>query len=200
MTSYADVVLWCVQPRDVAAAVQTLKALEQFSPRLREKIRIVWCLDYDGPAPYAPELAELATRDFKTFSGQPKPNQGKLLQQGVERIIHHLRGIQIGMALGEGPRGMAHLGVLKTLEEHGIYVDMLAGTSAGAMTGIIYASGMDPEYATQCFKSELLPSWFFRQLPAGGYWYLLYKYRCNLFEPMLRKYLASSAWSSSSFR
>ena len=84
---------------------------------------------------------------------------------------------------------MAHLGVLKALEEHGIYVDMLAGTSAGAMTGIIYASGMDPEYSTRCFKSELLPSWFFRKLPAGGYWYLLYKYRRHQFEPMLRKYL-----------
>ena len=84
---------------------------------------------------------------------------------------------------------MAHLGVLKALEEHGIYVDMLAGTSAGAMTGSTYALGMDPEYATQCFKNDLLPSWFFRKLPAGGYWYLLYKYRRNLFEPMLRKYL-----------
>ena len=103
MTAYADVVLWCVQPRDVAAAVQTLKVLEQSSPRLREKIRVVWCLDYDAPRPRMPRsLLQLATRDFKTFSGQPKPNQGKLLQQGLERIIHHLRGIQIGMALGGG--------------------------------------------------------------------------------------------------
>jgi NTE family protein len=191
LTTYADIVLWCIQPREVAAAVQTLKVLEQSSPRLREKIRIVWCLNYDAPAPpYAPELDALATRDFKTYSGQPNPRQGKLFQQGAERIVHHLRGIQIGMALGGGAaRGMAHLGVIKALEQHGIYVDMLAGTSAGAMTGAIYASGMDPEYSTQCFKTELLPSWFFRQLPAGGYWYLLYKYRRNLFEPMLRKYL-----------
>ncbi len=84
---------------------------------------------------------------------------------------------------------MAHLGVINALEQHGIYVDMLAGTSAGAMTGTIYASGMDPKYSTQCFKNDLLPSWFFRQLPGGGYWYLLYKYRRHLFEPMLRKYL-----------
>ena len=191
MTTYADIVLWCIQPRDVAAAVQTLTVLEQSSPRLREKIRIVWCLNYDEPAPpYAPELDKLATRDFKTFSGRPKPNQGRLLQQGVQRIIHHLRGIQIGMALGGGAaHGMAHLGVLKALEQHGIYVDMLAGTSAGAMTGALYASGMDPQYGTQCFKNDLLPSWFFRQLPAGGYWYLLYKYRRHRFEPMLRKYL-----------
>ena len=120
----------------------------------------------------------------------PGANQGSLLQHGVERIIHHLRGVQIGLALGGGAaRGMAHLGVLKALEQHGIYVDMLAGTSAGAMTGTIYAAGLDPEYAIQLFKNDLKPSWLFRQLPGGGYWYLLYKYRRNLFEAMLRKYL-----------
>ena len=84
---------------------------------------------------------------------------------------------------------MAHMGVLKSLEQHGIYVDMLAGTSAGAMVGGIYATGMDPQYMTQCFKRELLPPWLFRQLPGGGYWYLLYKYRRHQFDPMLRKYL-----------
>ncbi len=189
--SYSDIVLWCIEPQDVAAAVQRLKALEAAAPRLREKVRIVWILKHDGSAPaYVPELNELAVRDFKTYSGEPKPNRGKLLQQGLERIVHHLRGVQIGLALGGGAaRGMAHLGVLKALEQHGIYVDMLAGTSAGAMTGAIYASGMDPEYSTQCFKNDLLPSWFFRRLPAGGYWYLLYKYRRNKFEPMLRRYL-----------
>ncbi len=190
LIKYADIVLWCIQPQDVAAAVQMIRALAQ-STRLSEKIRIVWCLEHDVPAaPYAPELYKLAARDFKTFSGQPGPNQGKLCQQGVERIVHHLRGVQIGMALGGGTaRGMAHLGVLKALEEHGIYVDMLAGTSAGAMTGTVYASGMDPDYCTQCFKEDLRPSWIFRKLPGGGYWYLLFKYRCHRFDPMLRKYL-----------
>jgi predicted acylesterase/phospholipase RssA/CRP-like cAMP-binding protein len=191
LINYSDIVLWCLEPRDVDAAVRTLKALQQSSPRLREKVRIVWILSHDESAPpHVPELCELSARDFKIFSGQPKPNQGKLLKQGVEQIIHHLRGVQIGLALGGGAaRGMAHLGVLKALQQHGIYVDMLAGTSAGAMTGTIYASGMDPEYTTQCFKKDLLPSWFFRQLPGSGYWYLLYKYRRNQFEPMLRKYL-----------
>ena len=140
--------------------------------------------------PYVPELYELAERDFKLTFDAPGANQGSLLQHGFERIVHHLRGIQIGLALGGGAaRGMAHLGVLKALEQHGIYVDMLAGTSAGAMTGTFYAAGLDPEYIVRTFKTDLQPSWFFRQLPGGGYWYLLYKYRRNQFDSMLRKYL-----------
>ncbi|MCE9608233.1 MAG: patatin-like phospholipase family protein [Planctomycetia bacterium] len=189
--SYSDIVLWCIQPQDATTAVRQLQALQASSPRLREKVRIVWILDCDAPAPpNVAELDELASRDFKTYSGKPQPNQGRLLQQGIERIVHHLRGVQIGLALGGGAaRGMAHLGVLDALERNGIFVDMLAGTSAGAMTGTLYASGMSPEHATRSFMKDLLPSWLFRQLPAGGYWYLLYKYRCNKFDPMLRKYL-----------
>ena len=58
------------------------------------------------------------------------------------------------------------------------------------MTGTVYAMGIDPIYAAQCFKADLRPSWLLRQLPAGGYWYLLYKYRWNRFDAMLRSYLA----------
>ena len=84
---------------------------------------------------------------------------------------------------------MAHLGVLKALEQQGIYVDMVAGTSAGAMTGTLYAAGLDPDDLTHAFTTDLRPSWFFRRLPSGGYWYLLYKYRRHQFDFMLRKYL-----------
>jgi len=189
--SYVDIVLWCVQPQDAPAAVLLLDSLVKSVPGWRDKIRIVWLLDNNIPiAPYVPELYELAKRDFKLSMETLGAHQGSLLQQGFERIVHHLRGVQIGLALGGGAaRGMAHLGVLKALEQHGIYVDMLAGTSAGAMTGAVYAAGLDPEYATQAFKAELQPPWIFRQLPGGGYWYLLFKYRRNKFESMLRKYI-----------
>jgi len=189
--SYVDVALWCVRAQDAHAAVHLLQGLEKSIPRWRDKIRIVWLLDANAPmAPYVPELYELAERDFKLTFEALGANQGSLLQHGFERIVHHLRGIQIGLALGGGAaRGMAHLGVLKALEQHGIYIDMLAGTSAGAMTGTLYAAGLDPDYIIHCFKTDLQPPWFFRQLPGGGYWYLLYKYRRNQFDSMLRKYL-----------
>jgi NTE family protein len=49
----------------------------------------------------------------------------------------------IGVALGGGfARGLAHIGVLKVLEEEGIPVRMLAGTSVGAIMGAAYCSGL----------------------------------------------------------
>ena len=49
---------------------------------------------------------------------------------------------RIGVALGGGfARGIAHLGVLRVLQEENIPVDYLAGTSSGALLAIAYASG-----------------------------------------------------------
>ena len=49
---------------------------------------------------------------------------------------------KIGLALGGGAaRGLAHIGVLEILDREGIPVDMIAGTSAGAAVGALYAQG-----------------------------------------------------------
>ena len=85
---------------------------------------------------------------------------------------------------------MAHLGVLKALEQSGIVVDMIAGTSAGAMAGILCAAGYDADYIVDRFMEDLKPSWQFRMLPHANHLYLLYKYRRGHFDRMLRKYLS----------
>ena len=52
----------------------------------------------------------------------------------------------IGVALGGGfARGIAHVGVLKVLEEEGIPVHCIAGTSVGALIGAAYCSGLSVE-------------------------------------------------------
>jgi len=49
----------------------------------------------------------------------------------------------LGIALGGGfARGLAHIGVLKVLEENNIPIDYIAGTSVGAVIGAAYASGV----------------------------------------------------------
>ena len=46
---------------------------------------------------------------------------------------------------GGGARGLAHIGVLRALAEHGVPIDMVAGTSFGALVGGLYASGLRVE-------------------------------------------------------
>src|ERR1700739_3137224 len=54
-------------------------------------------------------------------------------------------GIGIGLALGGGfARGIAHVGVLKVLEEENIPIRYIAGTSVGALIGAAYCSGLSP--------------------------------------------------------
>src|SRR5690625_7876385 len=51
-------------------------------------------------------------------------------------------GLKVGLVLsGGGAKGFAHIGVLKVLEENGVRVDYIAGTSMGAIVGGLYASG-----------------------------------------------------------
>ncbi|MDK4624111.1 patatin-like phospholipase family protein [Kingella kingae] len=51
----------------------------------------------------------------------------------------------VGLALGGGAsKGFAHIGVLKVLRENNIPVHVVTGTSAGALVGSLYASGMQP--------------------------------------------------------
>lgn len=55
-------------------------------------------------------------------------------------------GRKIGLALSGGAaRGLAHVGVLAVLQQEGIPIDMIAGTSAGAVMGSIYAWNQDTE-------------------------------------------------------
>ncbi len=59
----------------------------------------------------------------------------------------------IGLALaGGGIRGIAHVGVLKALEDYNIKIDAIAGTSAGSIVATLYAMGYSPYYIYLLFK------------------------------------------------
>src|SRR5664279_4685935 len=52
---------------------------------------------------------------------------------------------KVGLVLsGGGTRGFAHLGVIQALNEAGIFPDVISGTSAGALVGVLYADGYSP--------------------------------------------------------
>jgi NTE family protein len=54
---------------------------------------------------------------------------------------------KVGLALSGGfARGISHLGVLRCLQQHGIPIDCISGTSAGALAGVAFASGQPFEH------------------------------------------------------
>lgn len=69
-----------------------------------------------------------------------------------------------GLALGGGgARGIAHIGVLHVLQRAGIRLDHVAGTSAGAIIGAMFAANPDVEWIEQRFR-EFLDSGTFSNL------------------------------------
>lgn len=62
---------------------------------------------------------------------------------------------QVGLALsGGGAKGFAHIGVLKVLEEAGLAVDCIAGTSMGSIIGGLYAIGYPPDSLAALARNE----------------------------------------------
>ena len=62
----------------------------------------------------------------------------------LRRLVRRLTKKALGLVLGGGgARGFAHIGVMRALREAGIEVDLIGGTSMGAILGAAYAQGLD---------------------------------------------------------
>jgi len=67
-------------------------------------------------------------------------------RRDFDRLARRLTGKSVGLVLsGGGARGFAHIGVIQALEEAGIPIDRLGGTSMGAVIAAQYAAGLDPQ-------------------------------------------------------
>ncbi len=74
-----------------------------------------------------------------------------------EQVIDSLQGgedVKVGLVLsGGGAKGLAHIGALKIIEEAGVRIDYIAGTSIGAIVGSLYASGYTADQLDQIFRA-----------------------------------------------
>ncbi|HUX53710.1 MAG TPA: patatin-like phospholipase family protein [Williamwhitmania sp.] len=74
--------------------------------------------------------------------------------------IDLLFGQSVGLVLsGGGAKGLAHIGVIKALEENGIPIDYITGTSMGAIIGGLYAIGYSPHEMDSLFRTEDFKNW-----------------------------------------
>ena len=80
---------------------------------------------------------------------------------------------RVGLVLsGGGAKGLYHIGVIKALEENGIPVDCITGTSMGAVIGGLYASGMAPDAMASEFTSGQVRYWLTGKLdPQYSYYF-----------------------------
>jgi NTE family protein len=69
---------------------------------------------------------------------------------------------------GGGARGFAHLGVIQALHEAGIFPDVISGTSAGALAGVLYADGHTPEEIHKIMNSGSRLDFMRPALPREG--------------------------------
>lgn len=75
-------------------------------------------------------------------------------------ICLHLPAQKVGLVLsGGGAKGIAHIGMIKALEEHNIPIDYITGTSMGAIVGGLYAIGYSPEDMMKLIKSDDFLVW-----------------------------------------
>jgi NTE family protein len=73
----------------------------------------------------------------------------------MKSIFRSGRKYKTGLILsGGGARGFAHAGMLKALNESGIYPDVISGVSAGAIVGALYADGHKPDQIYEIFSSK----------------------------------------------
>ena len=86
-------------------------------------------------------------------------------EEDFHRLGRIITGRSIGLVLsGGGARGFAHIGVIHALQEEGIEIDFVGGTSIGSIVGATFAIGMDPKAMTEATYQE-----FVKKKPAKAY-------------------------------
>ncbi len=96
---------------------------------------------------------------------------------------------KLGIALsGGGAKGFAHLGVLQALNENGLYPEVIAGTSAGAFAGVLYADGHSPKEILTFFQKKVFREFAEFTIPHGGF------FKSERFQSFLKKHLRAKTF------
>ena len=71
-----------------------------------------------------------------------------------------VRAERVGLVMsGGGAKGVAHIGLIQALEDNGIPIDYITGTSIGAVVGGLYAMGYSPAEMMELIKSKEFFNW-----------------------------------------
>jgi NTE family protein len=97
-------------------------------------------------------------------SGDPSDKPAGSFTADVRRIARSIGDSLVGLALSSGAaKGLSHIGVIQVLEENGIDVDVVAGSSMGAYVGSIWNAGYDGKQCEEIAR-EMEKRWAFLRL------------------------------------
>ena len=187
----ADCALVFIRPREVGPAIERLRALDLASQGWLDKIAIVWAAGggqrRGARSTGSPRVREPGIQNLR-IAASASLGQGAFRQDGAPGPLpagcQHRRGPGRRGCPRHGAPGCAQS---PRSEWHRPRCDRRHERWCDDRDPLFRGSGL--RLSAKKFAADLKLPWIFRQLPSGGYWYLLYKYRRGQFEPMLRKYL-----------
>ncbi len=101
----------------------------------------------------------MSLRACPSREAAPRIRPAKIFATDTRRLAREIGGRLVGLALSCGAaKGFAHIGVIQVLEENGIEVDVVAGSSMGAYVGSLWAHGNDGS-ALEKLARELESRW-----------------------------------------
>jgi NTE family protein len=127
-------------------------------------------LDGAGDARWVPQRAELVLLHpgdaivpgaaARWSAGLPgAPHHHVVVDEDAARLARRLTGHSVALVLsGGGARGFAHIGIVRALREYGVPIDLVGGTSIGAIMGAAVAQGWSTERMIETFRRTFVAS------------------------------------------
>jgi predicted acylesterase/phospholipase RssA len=140
-----------------------IRDLEKTIQQARDRVKVVisGVSQEVSPEERTAILGQKVYATLPPLQATPTPGEPSVLvrpeweySQAVRRISREIGGVLVGLVLGSGAAlGLAHIGVLKVLERERIPIDVVAGSSIGALLGVFWASGLSAQ-ALESIASE----------------------------------------------
>ena len=144
----ADLVLFVAGSLDRPAVSKLEVDLRAANPGVRRELVLVHlCADKDAPQPpqrtreWIEIIGDLGAHHHVRYHPYDAARDVLHFKSDFRRLGRWLVGRSVGLVLGGGgARGVAHMSVMRALEEAGIPVDLVGGTSIGAFMGALYST------------------------------------------------------------
>ncbi len=154
-----------------------------------------WALSPSLPRQVIPWPAAIHRSFVRTEDPFEALRQSPKSEQGMGRLARRIGGLKVGIAMSAGAAlGYTLIGVLKVFKREGIPVDILAGTSMGALIAAFAASGMEPEEIEQVALA-IDKQWVYKNLGLDIAWLRAGIFRGTTLLSFLRTHLGTKRFS-----